>query len=205
MSIDRRTGFSSDLLHSHPDHNNTPLRESVYRAGAIPHAVVLAEKLFGKPMQIEFADNAIVQVRPLHVVRGENVAFPDNEAIGNFAATGLGDMELEMLDERSDNLDKKGFVVFHTEYMFTVGNYHSGYRAFPKEGAVIIIEPSVSGHIQAICREKGLLCFYPKNGESVDDFLENIWGDTTEYQEGPAENIKLRFVADGYKGRIYRA
>lgn len=205
MSLDRRSGFSSELLHSHPDHNNTKLRESVYRTAAIPHAVVLAEKLFGKPVQVEFADHAIVQVRPLHVARGEKVVFPDDEAIGNFAATGLGDMELELLDERSDNLDKKGFVVFHTEYMFTVGNYHSGYKAFPKEGAVIIIEPSVSGHIQAMCREKGLLCFYPKRGENMDEFSENIWGDNQEYENEPTENIKLRFVADGYEGRIYRA
>lgn len=203
MERDQSRHYSSDLLHTHPDHNSS-LREVVQETSTIPHAVVLAEKLFGKPMQVEFASEAIVQVRPIQVTESdEKILFPKNlNVIGECAASGLGDMELEELDEREDNSEKKGFVVFWKEYGFTINRSQAGYNVFPKEGAVIVIAPSHSGHIQALCREKGLLCFYPKKGSSIDhleDYLDEDGGRGEEVK--PA---RLRFVADGYDGKIYQ-
>lgn len=202
MMIERSSGYSSELLHSYPDHY-TSLKDAVQQTSVVPHAVVLAEKLFGKPMQVEFVNDAIVQVRPLQVAKiGGEVSFPEEQApIGECAASGIGDMELEGLDERNDNSNKKGFIVFWHEYGYTISGNNAGYNSFPEEGAVIVMTPSNSGHIQAICREKGLLCFYPKKGATIDHLEKYVWADEELGKE--PDPVKLRFVADGYDGKIY--
>ena len=198
----RSEGEWNALLHTDPDHDSS-LRHALIKIRSIPHAVAFAEKIFGKPMQLEFANDTIVQVRPLHVETADNaVKFPEDlESIADCAASGTGDMELERLDEDADNSEKTGFVRFWREYEFSMKLDHAGYDAFPKEGAVIIMKPSSSGHIQAICREKGLMCFYPRKGEYIDH-LEHLMVDDSDGRQEPRE-IKLRFIADGYDGRIY--
>jgi len=179
LLLDERGNERGGLLHTHPDHDSK-LRDAIYPTAEVPHAVVLAEKLFGKTMQVEFVNNSIVQVRPLRITSPEvAISFPEElTALVESAASGFGDMELEKLDEMDDNSDRKGFLLFWREYEFSLGRGHAGYDAFPKEGAVIILQPSSSGHIQAICREKGLMCFYPKNGNRIDHIED------TFYEEG---------------------
>jgi hypothetical protein len=197
---DRHNG---SLLHTSPDHS-TELRSAIIKTGSVPHAAVVAERVFGKPMQLEFVNNSIVQVRPLRAPSAEvNVSFPlDVEVVAESAASGIGDMQLQRLDETEVNSGKRGFVIFHGEYGFTMSNFHAGYDALPDEGAVIIMEPSDSGHIQAICRERGLLCFYPKKGSSLEELEEVVYEQNGRFR-GEPRDIKLHFVADGYVGRIY--
>jgi hypothetical protein len=186
------------LLHSTPDHSTT-LRRMVYRVGPAINAAALAEKLFGKPVQIEYVDNQVVQVRPLpsavYEQNGPITEFPqDIEALTESTAIGNGDMVLGELDMSDDNREKEGFVVFRSEYAFTQ-DYNI--NNLPGKGAVVIIEHSDSGHIQTLCQEKGLMCFYAnkKAGE-----LTGI----KEASVAQKSNIRqLRFVANGYHGRIY--
>jgi hypothetical protein len=203
LLLEARSNDRGDLLHTHPDHES-PLRTAIYKTADVPHAAVLAEQLFGKPMQVEFVNGSIVQVRPLKVSSPETpIIFPDDlQAVSECAVSGFGDMELEPLDERDDNSDKKGFVTFYREYEFTINRGHAGYDAFPKEGAVVIFEPSSSGHIQAICREKGLMCFYPKKGQSLDG-LEDVMFEREDRFRGLPKNVPLRFIGDGYDGKVY--
>lgn len=201
----RRVGQNrEELLHSAPEHGSG-LYKAAGKTADVPHAVLLAERLFKRPMQVEFVNGSIVQVRPLQISSPEQVIeFPtDLEPTVDCAAAGFGDMELEKLDEREDNSDRIGFVVFWQEYEFTINDNHAGYDAFPKEGAVVIFNPSSSGHIQAICREKGLMCFYPQKGASIDHFDEVIFDYNGKVGRKPKQ-ISLRFVADGYKGKIYK-
>ena len=190
------------FLHTFPDHNSD-IRNAIRRISDLPHGVVLAETIFQGPVQVEFASDSIVQVRPLFIAESEEVVhFPeDSEPRLECAALGVGDVELELLDERNNNSDKKGFVIFADEYGFTIHGYHAGYNSLPKEGAVIIMSPSSSGHIQAHCREKGLMCFYPnEKGKSNEMFRELEEFDACEVD---ISDKALRFVADGYQGKIY--
>lgn len=196
---------SGSLLHTNPDHD-APLYRAVSETVVAPHAAVIAEKLFEKPMQIEYVGNAIVQVRPLvGLEQGQTMEFPsDLEPRFETAAMGVGDMELALLSEQDDNTESRGFVIFKREYEFTISQWHARYDALPKEGAVVIMEPSTSGHIQALCREKGLLCFYPKKGSDLDD-IEYMGFEMTRHLRGDTKPLTLRFVADGYDGKIYEA
>lgn len=193
---------AESFLHTFPDHNSD-IRNAIRRISDLPHGVVLAETMFQGPVQVEFVNDSIVQVRPLLISESEEtIHFPqDIEPRLECTALGVGDVELQLLDERDDNSDKKGFVVFADEYGFTIHGYHAGYNALPKEGAVIIMSPSSSGHIQAHCREKGLMCFYPnEKGKSNEMFRELEEFDACEVD---ISDKVLRFVADGYQGKIY--
>lgn len=191
---------SGSLLHLKPDHNKQ-VRAATYKAIVIPHATVLAEELFGRPMQVEFINNAVVQVRPFEASGADVViGFPeDTSPIIECSGFGRGDMELKMLEPGSDNTEKQGFVVFWGEYGFTMRDSDYSYNTFPKTGAVVLVRPSSSGHIQALCQEKGLLCFYPKNGEDVEGVEDLMYDD----RGAPLTDVVLRFVSDGYEGRIY--
>jgi len=206
---DRFNGGS--YMHTSPDHRSK-LSSAAHRTNNVPHAVVLAEKLFGRPMQLEFVDNVIVQARPLKTdnIEALPISFPEDiESVADCSATGIGDMELDRLDGRSNNTEKTGFIIVWQEYGFTIGRSGASYDSFPKEGAVVVMNPSSSGHIQAICREKGLLCFFPKKGTSIEHIEDLIFpsNDGLQSSDGFSNepvDIKFRFVADGYDGRIYK-
>lgn len=212
-----RHGGDNPHLHTHPDHD-TPLRGAIRKTEDVAHAVVLAEKLFGKPMQVEFVNEKIVQVRPIvNIEHGEVVDFPEDEHLAELASVGVGDMSLGFLDRDEDNTGKEGYIVFDEEYEYSLqGTYASfrgqdyvGYRAFPDKGAVVILRPSSSGHIQAICREKGLLCVYPatnKRSQTTDrDELDELVHeyDSRGFRQGKKVTA-FRFVSDGYKARLYK-
>jgi hypothetical protein len=191
-------------LHSIPDHES-PLGDAVGRGSLqVAYAAILAERFFGRPMQVEFAGSAIVQVRPLFLeAYAPEVVFPeDQEPLIECAGSGVGDQVLEQLEAGEDNSDKSGYVVFDSEYGFT-NNTHSNTRSLPKEGAAIILSAASTGHIQALCREKGLLCFYPKSGD-LDDVADEVLFAFGE-GERTITNTTLRVISDGYEGRIYQA
>jgi hypothetical protein len=197
--------WGEDILHTNPDHGS-PVKDAISPTSSVPHAVLLAEKIFGKSMQVEFVNDSIVQVRPLILNLPESpVPFPEDiEPLAESAATGVGDMELQMLNDYEINSDERGFVVFYREYEFSLAQGHAGYNALPREGAVIVLRPSHSGHIQQLCREKGLLCFYPKKGGNIDH-IESLLAQGEYTSQNEQQAPKLRFIADGYEGRIYKA
>lgn len=210
-----RHGGDNPHIHTYPDHDSA-LRGAIHSVKDIPHAVVLAEKLFGKPMQVEFVNRKVVQVRPIVGVEfGEAVEFPDDDHVAELASVGVGDMHLGYLSRHEDNTGREGYIVFDEEYEYSLqGTYanmrgldYVGYAAFPDKGAVIILNPSSSGHIQAICREKGLLCVFPaKNKEGVtgsrelDELLHDF--EDRHYAQRPKKQ-PFRFVSDGYEARLY--
>lgn len=195
LMVNRPRRDVQDYLHVTPDHSK-PLRFMVYRSREAVHATLLAEKVFGKPVQLEYTGNDIVQVRPLAGDFKEtvNVEFPDMPELVTSKAIGMGDIMLKELDQRNDNSEEEGFVVFWSEHRFTDDYHrqHAGVNALPKRGAVLIMNHSDSGHIQTLCQERGLMCFYP---ESADDkSLRDIEVNDSQ---------PFRFVSDGYNGRIY--
>jgi hypothetical protein len=210
-----RHGNDNPHIHTYPDRDSA-LHGAVHSVKEVPHAVVLAEKLFGKPMQVEFVNGKIVQVRPIVGVElGEVVEFPDEEHIAELASVGVGDLQLKYLSRHHENVGKEGYIVFEEEYEYSIegtraamrGIDYVGYDAFPDKGAVIILQPSSSGHIQAICREKGLLCVFPaKNKEGATGWreLDRLLHDFEDrgYAQRPKRQ-SLRFVSDGYAARLY--
>jgi hypothetical protein len=222
------SGWYSDIdscLHSTPDHSK-PLRRMVRGATEPLHAVLFAEKVFGKAMQIEYAvGSKIVQVRPLpsqSFDQSKAVVFPKSSSeLERTKAIGVGDYVLDELSQNGDNSDKTGFVIFQSEYAFTdtFRNADSSANSLPSQGAVIILNHSDSGHIQTLCLEKGLLCFYADSQGEKLETIESLLFEKYAYFDNPDDNTldkyqsyettprqlptKLRFVADGYEGRIY--
>jgi Pyruvate phosphate dikinase, AMP/ATP-binding domain len=187
------------VLHTLPDHS-TDLDNYASAAADIPHIALLAERVFGMPMQIEYVNNSVVQIRPLKVPEvTKQIEFPDHlELITESAATGYDDRTLEELDDHGNNSDKVGFVIFSTEWEFSI---RGSENFLPKEGAVVILRHSNSGHVQALCREKGLMCFYPDGDD--DDSLYAVSEMADLAAARPFEVPGLRFVSDGYRGKVY--
>lgn len=199
---------SAKILHSIPDHTVDGIGgHSTRNTHSAVHAALLAEQFFGKPVQVEFYGNNILQVRPLPKKSlessGRQVEFPSHiEPIDWCRATGVGDVTLKLLDEYHHNGDDAGVVIFWSENKFTIagvmGN-HQGEDALPREGAVIIVNnDGYSGHAQMLCREKGLICLFPDVG------VEMKIGDVLrELRRSGANEPMLRIVSDGYKGAVY--
>lgn len=180
-------------LHTHPDHDK-PLGSKYVGLYELPLHLVRAEEIFGSPVQIEFADRYIVQVRPINIDTETSIEFPDEEPILTLFSNTVGDVTLPLLDPYQDNREKRGLVLVQKEYAFTdYWNNPDADHVIPKEGAVIIGIPHTNGHVQTLCREKGLLCLYPR----VDsDMLGQI-------QDATSGSSELRIVCDGYEGRVY--
>ncbi len=195
-----RVAKNESPLHSHPDHNNTEGSSDNQNAmHTVAYAVLLAEQVFGCPMQVEYAGDKIVQVRP---VIGElpdaAVEFPrDQPPLCTARATGAGDYVLTPLEYAgwADNSTREGYVVIPQEYAFSINGV---YESLPGKGAVVVLQPSTNGHIQALCRERGLLCFYAYRS---DQGRAELYATFDEAHE----RLPLRFVADGRDGRIYAA
>lgn len=189
-------------LHTVPDHSRHALRRMAHSGGDAIHAALLGEHFFGKPVQVEFARDQILQVRPLPIdteKQVEAVQFPEDlEPIQWCKTNGVGDITLELIGRRGDNNEQEAIVVFGGEYAFTINN---GYDAMPGKGGVIILNnDGKSGHIQMLCMERGLLCVYPDRDEEMADF-EDYWYNLMQSRDSAPK--KVRIVADGYKAAIY--
>ena len=199
-------------LHTHPDHH-TALSGAVHKISDIPHAVVLAERMFGRPIQLEFVNDQVVQVRPLvGVETGQTIEFPDEDHLIEITGVGTGDLDLEFLESHTDNTGKRGYIIFEREYEFSMrdayanirGGQQLGYSMFPEEGVVVIMQPSSSGHIQTICRERGLLCLFPRKEEEDSEWdLRDVLFENEDGRRMWPNEKPLRFVSDGYRARIY--
>jgi hypothetical protein len=181
-------------MHTQPDHD-TELGRRVFTLYDMPKAVTHLETIFGGPVQVEFVHNFIVQVRPISVPQETKFEFPDQKSTLTLSSNTVGDMTLERLDPYGNNTGKRGFVIVEQEYAFTdYWNNPGAELAIPESGAVIICVPHTNGHIQTLCREKGVLCFYPEIGDHT-----KVW----EINEAMDSVQTARFVCDGFEGRIY--
>jgi hypothetical protein len=200
-------GSTIELLHTTPDHRFR-LHSRAKELEPAVRATLLAEEIFGREMQIEYAGDQIVQVRPLPVHsfedNAETITFPEHASeITSSRAIGVGDVTLHALSRISDNEFQTGYVIFSTEEEFTE-NWDRNTRALPESGAVIILNHSERGHLQTLCLERGLLCLYPDGKD--DNRLANI-GDFIAPSRpfGKSPDQRIRVVTDGYEGRIYQA
>lgn len=183
-------------LHTHPDHH-TSLGRSYYSLHDLPENVLRAEEIFGVPVQIEFVGRYTVQVRPVSIDTETSIEFPEELHMLQLYSNAVGDATLDRLEPWEDNRRKAGFVVVETEFEFThPGSEPNADRMFPENGAVVILNPSLNGHVQTLCREKGLLCFYPEVGDGLK---------RSEVAMELLETNRIRFVCDGYEGRLYDA
>lgn len=184
-------------LHTDPDHYS-PENFARRNVGAIPYAVALATFIFGKPMEVEFHNNKILQVRPYILSNPtEVVTFPDKPALTTTRSVGVINEVLPFLDGNSDNQERTGYIVIEEEFCFTAkGNY----KGFPKKGAVILLQPH-DGHVQAFCRERGLACLYPRKHHYSDKLLDAIQIYDDEYEAHPKS--ALHIVSDGFEARIF--
>ena len=199
---------SAKILHTIPDHRIDGIGgHSTQHTHSAVHAALLAEQFFGKPVQVEFYGNNILQVRPLPRKSLEGIRrqvdFPSHIApIDWCRATGVGDVTLKLLNEERSNVNDNGVVIFWNENRFTITGVkdgHQGEDALPREGAVIIVNnDGYSGHAQMLCREKGLICLFPDVGVEM-----RIDGVLRELRRSGANTPMLRIVSDGYKGAVY--
>lgn len=194
-----------DALHTIPDHH----KAGSTAEDALPaaNAAVLAEHYFGAPVQIEFAGNQILQVRPLPAAyrTQESIEFPEGiQPLEWCRATGVGDMVLRLLPYSGTNKGREGVAVYQSEHRFTAyghdgltGDSVRGYDTLPQSGAVVLLHnDGYSGHAQMLAMERGLICLFPTAGE--------VLGRTAALlRKYGAQAVRLRVVSDGYKGGLY--
>lgn len=180
-------------------------RPDIYRA--MPNMLIrvaqltsVVEKIWGRDIQVEFVVRGstinFVQVRELppgSIFQAAEIEFPDEEPIHSGASIGVGDMELSVLDNQTDNSEKTGVVMFGSNYGWTMLD---NTNRLPKEGAVIIwSNDGQNGHIQTLCAERGLVCLFPNANE-------DIRRNPPRYEEISMLN-KVRVVSNGMEARVY--
>lgn len=196
LGYDLNKDTFASVHHFPPDHFVTTDRLLV----KISQLALVVEKIWGKEIQMEFVVDlekvSVVQVRMLpesSLKPSKEIQFPDGEEIHGGSAIGLGDMELEVLNDRDWNNHKRGVVVYPDNEQFSMRQNNDG---LPREGAVIVARTGGrSGHIQTLCAEKGLVCIYP----DVNDFSKP----TLRYSQ-LADLRKVRVVSNGIEGRVYK-
>ena len=180
------------------------------------------ERLFGKPVQVEFRNKYsyidIFQVRslPANYQERASVSFPqENEPIWIANGLGVGDLELDVLPHSKENKDKHGLVIFGSS---SLGRNSSRFTApelyLPKSGAVLILRPphQKNGHLETICAERGILCIFStlrpiamsdintETLKSLPNWRSLISSTTIESLRG---HKRLRVVSSGIDARIY--
>ncbi len=183
-------------LHHFPPDQKRTVPMMLVRAAQITHVI---ERLWGGDIQIEFvADRStinVVQVRNLPEnlqSQIQKIEFPEGTPAYWGSSIGVGDKELTVLDNRNNNSQKTGAVIFTTNHAWT-GQDNT--NRLPKEGAVIIYSSGgESGHIQTLCAEKGLICLFSNGNE--DD------------KSGPkSDNLarlkRVRIVSNGIEAKVY--
>jgi hypothetical protein len=163
---------------------------------------MVAEKLWGGPVQIEYSTTtegspAILQVRklPKNIVEHDapKIEFPDEQPVYSAPAVGFIDEILDVLPCLGNNYDKKGLVIIPQEKMATINNY-----GLPKEGAVIVLQGGEHGsHMSTLALEQGLPVMLP-------DYYVPIIDELIHQALRPQEGEKYRVVMNGTEGRIYR-
>lgn len=186
------------LLTDMPDHRS-PLQQAAQSLVCPANAVVFAERLSGRPMEVEFASQYVLQARPVTGFKEEpTVEFPvDRPHLAEARTIHAGDQILPILQAHdfARNTNKTGYIIIETDTQSSL----IPYRVYPKNGAVVLLMPTSHGHVQAICREKGLMCFMPPRDGSWLELDSALKTEDGTYRDW------LRFVSDGMDGRIYQA
>ncbi len=181
------------------------------------------ERYFGFPIQIEFIeadrdnmDNPqygtfILQARFLPKEFGKKIEvnFPEGiEPI--FEGRGLGamDLELNVLDNKDDNREKEGVVIF-SKSKFSSEFENEIMEALPKSGAVIILGGSRKdgGHIETLCAEKGVSVIFSEHIDYSSDRMLMLGISNERYGIPRVRDLdgfkKVRVVSNGLEGKVY--
>ena len=170
----------------------------------IARQIWILEKLFGKPINVEFAHEAvtnILQVRPIpkKALERIKVNFPKKDPLLKLKALGAGDTELKILPTSDQsNHTKKGVVIFDTTYGRGKTKAELA-KQLPKEGAVIVFKGSGKGkgHLETLCAEKNILLLFNPGTRLAGGSEEST--DYTDYHG----HTSLHIVANGLEGRVY--
>ncbi len=161
--------------------------------------VYVIERIWGSDVQAEFVANwgsiNFVQVRDLPKAdSGQEieVQFPDEDPIHSGASIGVGDVELEVLDNDVINADKNGIVIFEGNREWTL---RPKPYSFPREGVVVVAnEDGLNGHIQTLAAERGLICVFPDRSDERGAWLR--YDDLLKLR-------RVRVVSNGIEARLY--
>jgi hypothetical protein len=122
-------------------------------------------------------------------------------------ALGIIDTTLDVLPNLANNSKLKGVVIFKSSQFASLReSFH--YDSLPKEGAVVVLGPSMKnfGHIETLCAERGLFLifnnyYYTAEEGYVARCLENK--EDNSFNSLLYTYKKLHFVSNGLEGRIY--
>lgn len=194
-------------------------------AGDLGRAALLLERLFGTPLQVEFAQSGhhtyMLQARPLppEWTTRSSVTFPDrNDSCFSGESFGVIDEELEVLGDSEENYQRKG-VVFLSSSSYGSSHLNRIERLIPRQGAVVLLSPSdfMRGHVESRCAERGVVVIMPKPCEDCWDTLSEAYGfelsgrfrdqifqgpQALEPHDGFA---RVRVVSTGLAARVYPA
>ncbi|MDO8452884.1 MAG: PEP/pyruvate-binding domain-containing protein, partial [bacterium] len=162
----------------------------------------IAERVWGSPIQVEFINEGpdvyFLQVRELpesSKTEASKIEFPKEPAAHSCASIGVGDIDLPVLDNKLDNREKTGVVVFSSNFMWT--DNVSNMQHLPGKGVVIVADVNgASGHIQTLCAERGLICLFPDSNSKFDP-SERVFRKLSGLK-------RLRIVSNGIEARVYK-
>lgn len=195
-------GNTQPTFHYTPDHRSA-IAQFCRQGAQVANAALFAEKLFGKPVELEFAFDSsntayIVQVRPIPHQEGvSKVEFPtDVEAIIECRAVGVGDVVVAVNDDNEYDGNEITFDWVDNE---SEQGGSVGWRKTSKSVFVIGHNNGQSGHIQMMAREHGQICLFPKAQTSLpNDLMREILTDDDQDRKR-----LFRVISDGYRGAIY--
>lgn len=147
----------------------------------------LLEKHYGQPVQMEFSEEAgplcesrfdCLQVRPLpaKMFKIPDIQLPnDMPFLYECSCEGVCDEVLEILDVNKNNNEKKGLVIFASNWEGSQ-KIKQLERAMPKEGAVMILSVTVSGggHIETLASERGVTLLFHNRKDFWKDRKDEI-------------------------------
>ncbi|MBU1018580.1 MAG: PEP/pyruvate-binding domain-containing protein [Patescibacteria group bacterium] len=168
------------------------------------------ERYYGRGVQIESRagdkGGYLLQVRPLpwRYFEENNVEFPEGDCLYRGRAVGVGDMVLDVLDNRPDNREKEGVVVMVSDCSMG-DSYGRNVFYWPKRGGLILLSPPspMKAHLESLCAEKGILCIASKNvcsllpGQLDEDGLNFL----SKINSGVLSQVRM--VLNGVEGRVY--
>ncbi len=196
-------------------------RKSPYEVKDLSRLVLLLERYYGQPIQVEFVEpTGDDEIEGTHLVQARflpksfeeriSVEFPEEEPLFKGRAVGVFDVTLPVLSNNLYNEGMKGAVIFHSSKYYSMEN--SVEEAFPESGGVIVLGASVpeGGHIETLSAEKGLALIFNED-TGIRDAYQDILKIKMGLREGAqAESIDsldgyrtVRMVSNGLEGRVY--
>ena len=197
-------------------------RKSTVILQMVSRLMVLLEKYYAQPVQIEFLEEEgkfgmeeinLVQARflPKSFSEKKHMEFPEGDALFAGRAVGIFDVTLPVLLNRRDNSEKEGVVLFNSSKYFSDNYNNVSEETLPAAGGVVVLGPSPKdfGHVETLAAEKGLALVFD-DGYEIPNSRATLLKIQMRIPEGVQigmDNLDgyrtLRLVSDGLEGRVY--